>query len=118
MLGLKEALADLEGMLNSPDGVDKSGDDLAKFVIQRRAKTIGKIAEVVKLGASDPHLAAAPALKREFDEKLQSIRRAAAGIQAKYRASDIATDLTAYGPQSRATAQSLVDFCRWARARL
>lgn len=118
MTRLKQALADLEGMINNPEGAKMSGEDLAKFVITSRAKTIAKIAEVVQLAASDPHLAAEPELGREFNEKLQSIRRGAAAIQAKYRAADIAQDLGAYGQQSRATAQSLVDFCRWGRAKL
>lgn len=112
------ALANLEAALNNPAGAGKTGADLTKFIIESRSKTIKNIAEVVQFSASDSRLKANPELAREFGDRLTTIRRAAAAIQAKYRADDIMKDIDNYGAQSRATANGLIDFCRWARASL
>lgn len=118
MAELDAALAELEGALNNPAGAGKTGADLAKFVIESRARTISNIADVVRFSATDPRLKADPDFGRQFNEKLGTLRRDAAAIQASYRADDIAADLANYEQKSRATARGLTDFCRWARAEL
>lgn len=118
MAALDTALAELEGSLNNPGGAGKAGADLAKFIIESRSRTIVRITDVVQSAAADPRLKADPDLARQFNDKLQGLRRNAAAIQAKWRAADIETNFAEYAPQSRATAAAMVDFCRWARASL
>lgn len=118
MAELDTALANLEAALNNPAGAGKTGAELTKFIIESRSKTIRNITDVVQFSASDPRLKANPELAREFSERLNTLRRTAAAIQAKYRADDILNDMDTYGQQSRDTARGLVDFCRWARASL
>lgn len=118
MAELDMALADLEAMLNTTEGAGKTGSDLIRFVIESRARTIGKIGNVVQLANKDPRLTADPALQRQFSDRLQALRLQAAAIQGKWRAADMENDMETYGRESLAAAQALVDFCRWARASL
>ena len=91
------------------------GGDRVKVVIEIRARLIAQIVLLNSAIAVDPRLQAAPDQARAFADRLTALRMKLAGLQAKWRSSELTEKFEIYAMESRPVVQAIADFVHWAR---
>ena len=116
MASLDAALAELDNIINEVQTSPRlNGGDRVKLVIEVRSRIIAQIVLLNSSIAGDSRLQASPELAKAFGERLTALRVGMAGLQAKWRAADLAEKFELYAVESRPVAESISDFVKWAK---
>lgn len=116
MASLDAALAELDSIINEVQTSPRlQGGDRVKLVIEVRSRIIAQIVLLNSSISEDSRLQASPELAKAFGERLTALRVSMAGLQAKWRAADLAERFDVYAVESLPVANAVADFVKWAK---
>ena len=121
MAGFDSALQEIDNILADAHRAPGMKDikDRVRLVVDVRGRVLKQFAELYDCLATDPRIAAHPEQAAAIRERLSEVRKNLAGLQAKWRASEMIADFESYARESTPVAQAAKDFVTWAqRARL
>lgn len=119
MASLDAALAELDSILNEVQISPRLlSSERVKLIIEVRSRIIAQIVLIATSIAADSRLQAAPDLAQAFTERLSALRVNMAGLQAKWRTTELTEQFERYAVESRPVADALVDFVKWAKGAL
>jgi hypothetical protein len=117
MASFDAALTEMEKTLDDVKSSPRLHDpkDRVKLIIEVRTKIIGLVADMNSALRSDARFQADPNFSAQVAAKLGDLRQRLAGLQAKWRATEMAERFEQYGAESTPVVQACRDFLVWAR---